>query len=50
VARAVSTRHQVLSSEQVHDALNAAGFAAVQRLAPAETGHPLPVYVAVASG
>jgi hypothetical protein len=50
VARAVSTRHQVLTAQQVLAALAAAGFAAVQRLAPAETGHPLPVYVAVATG
>jgi len=50
VARAVSTRHQVLTAEQVHAALTEAGFAAVQRLAPVETGHPLPVYVAVAAG
>ena len=50
VARSVSTRHQVLTPDQVHGALADAGFAAVQRLAPAETGHPLPVYVAVATG
>ena len=50
VVRSVSTRHQVLTAEQVHRALADAGFAAVQRLAPAETGHPLPVYVAVATG
>jgi len=50
VVRSVSTHHRVLSAEQVHAALTRAGFAAVQRLSPAETGHPLPVYVAVASG
>jgi SAM-dependent methyltransferase len=50
VARAVSTRHQVLTAEQVQAALTEAGFAAVQRLAPVETGHPLPVYVAVVGG
>lgn len=50
VARAVSTRHQVLSAEQVQSALTAAGFVAVQRLGPVETGHPLPVYVGVAAG
>jgi SAM-dependent methyltransferase len=49
VTRAVATTHQVLSAEQVHEALAGAGFATVQRLAPAETGHPLPVYVAIAS-
>lgn len=50
VVRAVSTRHQVLTSEQVHAVLTRAGFVAVQRLAPVETGYPLPVYVGVASG
>jgi len=50
VASTVSTRHQVLTPDQVQAALAGAGFAAVQRLAPVETGHPLPVYVAVASG
>jgi hypothetical protein len=49
VARSVSTRHQVLTPEEVCDALTDAGFGGVQRLAPAETGHPLPVYVAVAT-
>ncbi|MFD7658389.1 hypothetical protein ACFV4N_30820 [Actinosynnema sp. NPDC059797] len=48
VANTVSTRHRVLSSEQVAAELAAAGFAAVQRLTPAECGHPLPVWVAVA--
>lgn len=50
VARAVSTRHQVLTAEQVHSAFTDAGFAAVQRLTPADTGHLLPIYVAVATG
>ncbi|HEY0638211.1 MAG TPA: hypothetical protein VGD67_11245 [Pseudonocardiaceae bacterium] len=50
VARSVSTRHQVLTPEQLHAAFTAAGFATVQRLTPPETGHPLPVYVAVAAG
>ncbi|KAA2261730.1 hypothetical protein F0L68_15575 [Solihabitans fulvus] len=48
VATAVSTRHRVLTAEQVADLLADAGFVAVQRLAPAESGHPLPVWVAVA--
>ncbi|QFZ24701.1 hypothetical protein EKG83_35440 [Saccharothrix syringae] len=48
VAGTVSTRHRVLSPEQVTAELAAAGFAAVQRLSPAECGHPLPVWVAVA--
>lgn len=50
IARAVSTRHEVLSAEQVRGAMTAAGFVAVQRLAPTETGHPIPVYAAVAAG
>jgi SAM-dependent methyltransferase len=50
VVRAVSTHHQVLTPEQVQSALARAGFLAVQRLAPVETGHPLPVYVGVAAG
>ncbi|MFJ6675863.1 hypothetical protein ACIQMJ_32570 [Actinosynnema sp. NPDC091369] len=48
VANTVSTRHRVLSPEQVATALADAGFGAVQRLSPAECGHPLPVWVAVA--
>ncbi|MFB9432215.1 hypothetical protein [Streptoalloteichus tenebrarius] len=48
IARTVSTRHRVLTQEEVASALADAGFAAVQRLAPAESGHPLPVWVAVA--
>ena len=49
VARSVSTTHQVLSPADVCGALTAAGFTAVHRLAPPETGHPLPVYVAIAT-
>lgn len=48
VANTVSTRHRVLSTEQVAASLADAGFGAVQRLSPAECGHPLPVWVAVA--
>ncbi|TQM84269.1 hypothetical protein FHX81_6712 [Saccharothrix saharensis] len=48
VANTVSTRHRVLSPDQVAAALADAGFGAVQRLSPAECGHPLPVWVAVA--
>ena len=50
VSRSVTTTHQVLTADEVDRALTAAGFAGRQRLAPAETGYPLPVYVAVASG
>jgi hypothetical protein len=50
VARAVSTHHRVLTTEAVQDALARAGFVGVQRLPPAETGHLLPVYVAVSGG
>ncbi|MBM7814120.1 hypothetical protein [Saccharothrix algeriensis] len=48
VANAVTTRHRVLTPERIADELAAAGFGAVQRLSPAECGHPLPVWVAVA--
>ena len=48
VANTVSTRHRVLSPEQIAASLAEAGFGAVQRLSPAECGHPLPVWVAVA--
>jgi hypothetical protein len=48
VANSVSTRHRVLSPEQVSASLADAGFSAVQRLSPAESGHPLPVWVALA--
>ncbi|WP_234995584.1 hypothetical protein [Streptoalloteichus hindustanus] len=49
VARTVSTRHRVLTADEVSSALTEAGFAAVQRLTPGESGHPLPVWVAVAA-
>ncbi|WP_308258642.1 hypothetical protein [Saccharothrix obliqua] len=48
VANTVSTRHRVLSPEQISGELSGAGFGAVQRLSPAECGHPLPIWVAVA--
>ena len=48
LVRAVSTRHQVITGAQVTAGLTAAGFAAVQRLTPKESGHPLPLWVAVA--
>ncbi|MEV0681514.1 hypothetical protein AB0I60_33835 [Actinosynnema sp. NPDC050436] len=48
VANTVATRHRVLSPEQISDELTEAGFSAVQRFSPAECGHPLPVWVAVA--
>ncbi|WP_235921895.1 hypothetical protein [Lentzea tibetensis] len=48
VSGAVETRHRVLSAAQVSAALRDAGFGVVQRLEPAESGHPLPVWVAVA--
>lgn len=48
VTNTVATRHRVLSPEQISDELTVAGFSAVQRLSPAECGHPLPVWVAVA--
>ncbi|MEU5695596.1 hypothetical protein [Actinosynnema sp. NPDC020468] len=48
VANAVSTRHRVLTAERIADELDAAGFVSVRRLSPAESGHPLPVWVAVA--
>ncbi|WP_253778268.1 hypothetical protein [Goodfellowiella coeruleoviolacea] len=48
LARTVSTEHRVLSADQVADLLDEAGFVAVHRLTPAESGHPLPVWVAVA--
>ncbi|MGM1063386.1 hypothetical protein [Saccharothrix sp. Mg75] len=50
VANSVATRHRVLSPEQISASLLDAGFGAVQRLSPAECGHPLPVWVAVAPG
>lgn len=48
VSGTVATRHRVLSAAQVSAALRDAGFVTVQRLEPAESGHPLPVWVAVA--
>ncbi|GAA4035149.1 hypothetical protein GCM10022247_70760 [Allokutzneria multivorans] len=48
VASSVSTRHQVLGAEDMERALAEAGFVAVQRLAPKDTGHPLPLWVAAA--
>lgn len=48
VATAVSTRHRVLTAEQMSAELTEAGFTGVRRLAPHECGHPLPVWVAVA--
>ncbi|ASO20018.1 hypothetical protein FHR81_000301 [Actinoalloteichus hoggarensis] len=48
VAHSTSTRHRVLSREQIAQAFEIAGFVGVQRLSPAESGHPLPVWVAVA--
>ncbi|AXX32553.1 hypothetical protein APASM_5188 [Actinosynnema pretiosum subsp. pretiosum] len=47
VAGSVSTQHRVLTSEQVAEELAEAGFGPVQRLSPAESGHPLPVWVAL---
>ncbi|GAA2681282.1 hypothetical protein GCM10010428_48480 [Actinosynnema pretiosum subsp. pretiosum] len=47
VAGSVSTQHRVLSSEQVAEELAEAGFGPVQRLSPAESGHPLPVWIAL---
>jgi hypothetical protein len=48
VSGTVATRHRVLSAAHMSAALQEAGFGAVQRLEPAESGHPLPVWVAVA--
>lgn len=50
VAKSVSTSHRVLTEAEVCRSLTDAGFGGVQRLSPLETGHPLPVYVAVATG
>lgn len=44
----VSTRHRVLTVAETGERLQRAGFHRVHRLPPAETGHPLPVWVAVA--
>jgi hypothetical protein len=43
----VTTRHRVLTAEETSDRLRRAGFHNVRRLTPGETGHPLPVWVAV---
>jgi hypothetical protein len=48
VGTAVSTRHRVLAADQIAELLTTAGFGSVQRLAPSECGHPLPVWVALA--
>lgn len=48
VSGTVATRHRVLSAAQVSAALQTAGFGTVRRLEPAESGHPLPVWVALA--
>jgi hypothetical protein len=48
VASAVSTRHRVLTAEQMSAELTEAGFTGVRRMAPSECGHPLPVWIAVA--
>ncbi|RJQ75830.1 hypothetical protein D5S17_20340 [Pseudonocardiaceae bacterium YIM PH 21723] len=45
ISQAVSTRHRVLTPEEMSSALMAAGFVGVQRLTPAESGHPLPVWL-----
>jgi hypothetical protein len=50
VASTVATRHRVLTPEQMAEQFALAGFGAVQRLLPGESGHPLPVWVAVAPG
>jgi len=48
IASSVATRHRVLTPEQMAEQFALAGFGAVQRLLPGESGHPLPVWVAVA--
>lgn len=48
VSSSVATRHRVLTPDQMAEQFALAGFGAVQRLLPAESGHPLPVWVAVA--
>ncbi|AOS63190.1 hypothetical protein [Actinoalloteichus hymeniacidonis] len=48
VAHSTATRHRVLARDQIAQAFQIAGFVAVQRLSPGESGHPLPVWVAVA--
>jgi hypothetical protein len=48
VSSSVATRHRVLTPDQMAEQFSLAGFGAVQRLLPGESGHPLPVWVAVA--
>lgn len=48
VASSVATQHRVLTPADIADRLNMVGFRGVQRLSPSESGHPLPVWVAVA--
>lgn len=48
IASSVATRHRVLTPEQMAEQFALAGFGAVQRLSPGESGHPFPVWVAVA--
>jgi hypothetical protein len=48
ISGSASTRHRVLSATEMEAALNAAGFMSVQRLSPGESGHRVPVWVAVA--
>jgi hypothetical protein len=47
ISATAATRHRVLSASETEEALNAAGFSTVQRLAPGESGHRVPVWVAV---
>lgn len=47
ISATASTRHRVLSAGEMDAALHAAGFTAVQRLAPGESGYRVPVWVAV---
>lgn len=44
----VSTRHRVLTVAETGEWMSRAGFHSVRRLTPAETGHPMPVWVAIA--
>lgn len=48
ISATASTRHRVLSASEMEESLLAAGFVTVQRLAPGESGHRVPVWVAVA--
>lgn len=47
ISATASTRHRVLSAAEMDAALRGAGFTTVQRLAPGESGHRVPVWVAV---